>query len=417
MGYLSCTVLAIFFSASLAFGYTEPAKLTISHPTPTATKTVCASGCDYATLTLASAESQPGWLIKVKAGNYGPFTWTSSGVAGNEIVIVPYGDGDVIFTATSVSGSYIRDCSYIIFDGGVTRAFKFEGSARGTSIYNFYIGYNHTTGPNHIIVSGVEFYNSSTPGSGASNVVGFGSDNVINNVVSKDSTGAGIYIMHGDRWRVTGSILDNNHGAGIQVNPHQTGESCDDIVVDSNLIINNGYESNYAGIALLSGTSFNQLYDVYIYNNIIYNNYHSGININDLIYASNVRIWNNTIYDNITRGLLIYNKGTVSIKNNIVYSNGTTADANWIPVSWGAYYGPDCANCSNNLATNPDFSSTDITESSFCYIPLTSDAKDAGTNVGVTVDYRGAARSIVDIGALEYTPPGKRYRYLSIIDD
>jgi len=410
LGIIISLIIVLCFVGQ-SFAFTEPPYIPVTKPTPTATKTVCASGCDYSTLSAANSAAQPGWLIKVKAGTYSPITWTKSGTSGNEIVIEAFGDGDAIINCTGTSRFSVAG-SYIIFDGGPNRQLVFngEGLTGPTALDTFRTDGYYS--PHHVTISRIVVHGSmknSCAGDGTN--IGIGGDNIkVYNSVSYEACDEGFYIEGspngGVNIEIKNNLVRDNDGSGIQANPHNNGTyAADNLSISGNAVYNNGfrkwhYNNDYrSGITLYSNSD--TLRNTYIYNNLIWNNKAAGIEVGP--YSNiNVRVYNNTVYNNIGYGLLYtYTQPTITTKNNISYANrgsdttrGTMAN-NLIAVVGG----PD-----------PGFVSIDVNNSDYLKITSSStNTVDKGadlTSEGIKTDILGNRRPInlFDIGAFEYNP-------------
>ncbi|NCQ54683.1 hypothetical protein GW777_06860 [Candidatus Peregrinibacteria bacterium] len=305
---ISLIIVLCFVGQSFAF--TNPPYITVTKPTPTATKTVCSSGCDYATLSAANSAAQPGWLIKVKAGTYsGNFTWTALGISGNEIVIEAFGDGNATFTLTGSEGFIITD-SYVIFDGVSNRQLVFDGTNQGDKI--IFQPYGSAT--NHLTLSRLTIKNAGLIAASSWSTAGirvYGDYMKIYNCEVYGSSGVGIYGVSGKYHEVRNNIVHDNYGTGIQYNPHPAGVSADEVTVAGNAIYGNGklfgdcettnVNDCRPGISILSNE--NSLYNIYIYNNILWDNHEAGIKVDNPATNMVARIYNNTVYNNIVYGL------------------------------------------------------------------------------------------------------------------
>ena len=343
------------------------------------------------------AAAQPGWLIRVKAGNYsGNMSWDSSGTAGNEIVIEAFGDGNAILDVGT--GNLEIRGHYLIFDGGPSRELFFDGTSGDANAYDSVIyGDRSNTNNHHNTFSRLVVRNSTagiTSNTGT-NISASGDYWKIYNCDIYGAADEGIYFNDCRNCEATGNIIHNNCGTGVQVNPHPY--VGDEITISGNAIYNNGACKADAtqirpGISILSNSD--TLYDIYVYNNIIWGNKEAGIKVST--YSNiNARIYNNTVFNNVDKGLWLKSGPTYDIKNNIVYSNGVT---NWT--------GPSG---SNNLISNPSFASTSINDSNYLKLsPNSTNAIDKGlpiTSINITDDYFGSPRILnsgFDIGAQEY---------------
>lgn len=375
----------------VAYAFTKSPYIPVTKPTPTATKTICASGCDYSTLEAADQDAQPGWLIKIKAGTYSPTSWNSSGTSGNEIVIEAFGNGNAIIDCNGSSQFGIRG-SYIIIDGGQDKLLIFDGGGLETykKPLRFY-------GGDHITISRVIVRNigQDSGAFGGANIEIDGDYAKIYNSIITNSCSVGIYGVNGKYHEIRNNLIYNNEGSGIQYNPHEAGFSADEVTIAGNMIYDNGF-TGPAGIRpgiTITGVT----YDTYIYNNMVWGNKKYGIQTG----AGTPKVYNNTLYGNIDAGFRLHN-GAVA-KNNICYNNGS---GNWID---GDYLGPNEGGSSNNITTNPTFASTNKNDDVFLKLRSTStDAINQGYNLsskGISDDFFGNPRPLesgYDIGAHEY---------------
>ncbi len=384
------------------FAYTEPVYIPVNKPSSTAIKTICASGCDYATLKEADAAAKPGWLIKIKAGTYLPTKWSSSGTSGNEIVIEPFGDGEVIVDINGTNRFYVGG-SHIIFDGGVKRHLIFDGTdmAANQSIFCPVANSNNLTLSRVIVRNGGA---GGSRGGSSINIMAYGDFMKIYNCEVYSSCSIGIYGVCGDYHEIKNNKIYNNEGSGIQYNPHKGAHSVNEVIISGNVIYGNGFTGAMGirpGITLLSPT--NKLYTAHVYNNLIWGNKTFGIQASGRTNAI-INVYNNTVYDNIDAGVRfnISAGSKLRIKNNIVYKNGKS---NW---SAGAkYVSPGMHVRSNNVLDNPFFKSTVQSSSDFLKLSANSiNCIDQGVDSpssNLNVDYFGNTRSgICDIGAHEY---------------
>ena len=82
------------------------------------TVTVCAQGCDYATIQSAADAVQPGWIVEIRAGTYteSPVVGTA-GVAGNPITFRSYpGESPTIVPSTSTGRFEVQQGWQIVED-------------------------------------------------------------------------------------------------------------------------------------------------------------------------------------------------------------------------------------------------------------------------------------------------------------
>lgn len=155
--------------------------------------------------------------------------------------------------------------------------------------------------------------------------------------------------------------------------------------------------------------SYNQPYGLTIgygaknalmYNNIVYNNTETGINVHGAWGGSTgAKVFNNTVYNNGNYGISVsLDAKNTSVKNNIAFKNGSATSKNiWIDTARA----PGTEQ-SSNLLTNPRF--IDVKARNFALQPG-SVAIDAGLPLPeVTKDFLGVERSqgnAYDIGAIE----------------
>ncbi len=311
------------------FGFTMPPTLTVTKPTPSDTKTVCASGCDYTTLTAADAAAQAGWLIQIKTGTYTFAQLDANGTSGNEIVWEAFGDGDVYLRGTS-KRTYIFG-SYVIFDGGPNKELIFDGSpytGQIDSIPLYIVGSNY-------YVDGTQSTNitiwrckikSAGGGYGYGNLAGttnimiFSNSVKIYNCEISDSAGVAQYLRDGDDFYFKNNYVYHNYNGGVQTNPHEAATYCDNVYITGNAFNDNGLGGSAKGaINIMSET--NTQYNTYVYNNIAWNNY-AGIIKQNTASNMNVRFYNNTLYGNSLRGIWAkISTGTTTLRNNISWGN------------------------------------------------------------------------------------------------
>ena len=427
---------SLFVFSFKAFAFTDPPYIPVQKPTPTTTKTVCGSGCDYATLEAADQAAKPGWLIKIKAGIYTyntSMSWDSSGTLGNEIMIEAYGDGDVVFDLVGTSRFQING-NYIIFDGGSNRQLIFNGENETAGT----VALNPSNTTTHITLSrilaknngGIWYVYPNDLRCNWSNVGISGTGDylkVYNSEVS-GCCGVGIYSGSGDHQEYRNNLIHDNKGTGLQINTHG-GFSSTDITIAGNAIYNNGLGGvtgqNRPGIAILSAQ--NILYDVYVYNNLLWGNQSAGIGVGG---DSNIRarIYNNTILNNPIWGLTITGNN-VDIQNNIMRNNGTgiwssadfdiatynvTLNTVTLKNNIIGVYGQTHLDYSSlkpgNINTDPQFLSTDPNNSNYLKLSPSGPAINVGATISlVTTDFFGTSRpqgAGYDIGAYEYPSGG-----------
>ena len=418
------TIFSYFFVGGV-YAFTEPSTITITKPTPQTTKYIDASANgDYTTFEAAdqaySGLTPPVKFI-VRPGSYVGFTWNSSGSSGNEIVFEMESGTSSYATILNNGSSTTVDirAHHIIFDGGPERLLKIDGT-NGTGDH-YMVRLNNANC--HDITFWRIYFDNAKGGTSGKAIIPENDNIKIYNCIVEGSYSVGIYVSNGDNIEVRNNIVRNNGGTGVQANPHSSGYSCDELVISGNAIFDNGFSGpagDRPGIALLSNT--NTLYDVYVYNNIIWGNKHSGINVRDNSNL-NVRIYANTVINNVDRGFWIMKSAVVDIRNNVVYNNGPDNSHNWI--NWGDNHYPDCANCSHNWINqngDPQFISNNPSSADYLKLYSNSSAIDAGEDLsteGINVDYLGNSRPKYggyDIGAHEYTVQAPQNLRITSID-
>jgi hypothetical protein len=417
---LAINVHAVALVAGLAI---EPPYIPVEKPTPIATKTVCPSGCDYSSLD--DVDAQPGWLIRVKAGSYnGNMHFDASGKAGKEIVIEAFGDGAAVFKVSGERRFYVGG-SHVIFDGGPSRQLIWDGG----NIGEHEIMISPKSGSHHLTFSRVKLTGGGEKSGKSGIVIGPNGDyfRLFNSEIT-DGSSVGVYGGCGIYHEIRNNIVHDNGGSGIQYNPHGTSlcpgsdvATADEVTISGNLIFGNGFDRPAGirpGITILSNT--HTLYDVYIFNNIIWGNKSAGIK-HEGTPNVNARIYNNTVFNNENNGFWFKRGGTLDIRNNIVFNNGPDDNANWVPWS-GTPFLPDSKYASHNLLTDPKFLSTDPADPNFARVAEGSPAIDAGRADGAPQhDFEDKPRPQgggYDIGAFEFaadrvqpaTPRGLKIR-------
>jgi parallel beta-helix repeat protein len=218
----------------------------------------------------------------------------------------------------------------------------------------------------------------------------------------------GITLYNISNFTVSGNQVYDNYEEGIDVkNGTNNGSISNNTVHDNNgpniyaddanniKIFNNrvygAQGATKAGIVCAVESGGNAQ-DLFIYNNLIYNNKGGGIDCWTGHY-SNVQVYNNTIYNN-SRGGILSTSGVVTnsfARNNIIYNNGNNT-------SIGSGFTAD-----HNLFTDPSF--VNAAGNDF-HLKAGSTAINAGVSDGApSVDFDGVARPVggaIDAGAFEY---------------
>ena len=197
------------------------------------------------------------------------------------------------------------------------------------------------------------------------------------------NNGYGIYMFTDDNV-LAGNEFHSNCAIGINSYGSRN-------VFKNNTVHNNGTRGGPAPAMNLGSSSYpGMTSDNLIYNNLFVNN-RGGVQI--YTNTQNTGLYNNTIYGNQLDGLHLQYFGSVTVRNNIIYGNGTD-----LRNDGGATVAP----FDHNLMTAPSFVS--IANGDFS-LQAGSAAIDGGTTVAeVTTDITGASRpsgGAFDIGAFE----------------
>ena len=280
-----------------------------------------AGGGDYPDLPSAIADALPGWLIRVKNGFYVMDTWPADrgGTAGSEIVVEPYGDGPVLIRPTNNGINFYGP--HVIFDGGPQMQLKFNtDNADGGK-------YFQPRGPD-IAFSRCEITCPRRISETSTAVLGGGAAGahrlrLYNNWIH-DTYGVNIYVRCGDGIEIRNNVISGAMNAGIQSNPHKTGESADLLTIAGNLItrFNEGV-LGYYGITLTGATD-----RVLIYNNLIHEGGRGSGTANHGIYNSTATawIWNNTVH-RAWRGISALPSAPMTdARNNIIIDSKAGSD-------------------------------------------------------------------------------------------
>lgn len=187
------------------------------------------------------------------------------------------------------------------------------------------------------------------------------------------ATGAqphGLYLTH-----VTGTLIDggsahDNFGYGYQLNAYNS-------TVRNTRIYNNNLDptKGNGGMNIGNGTGN------FVYNNLLWNNRAIALQVNSS--CGSCSVYNNTVYGN-ELGIVVVPAGTSNtiVKNNISYNNSNAYDC-----GFGGANQYNIADCglnsiiSNNITTDPTFSSTTVGASDYLKLQSTSNAINAGANL------------------------------------
>jgi hypothetical protein len=266
--------------------------------------------------------------------------------------------------------------------------------------------------------------------------------NVNNTIVGLDGVSDHLIVQNCDVWSMAYVPLDNNGGAGININKdvsfssvinntvRDMPSSCDPdglcahgiyIHGNDNIIAHNhvhhalGYGIHqYQNPASGPGSSRNRIYnntthhngrlgllvgtgdDNLAYNNLSYSNTDHGIGVDNG--GSNNQALNNTIYANGGYGIRVRNQVSAVIRNNILYQNGSTI----------LDQGTATTSANNLVEVNPSFVNAGSAD---FHLQSGSAARGYGANLSsvFTTDYAGVSRPSVgswDAGAYQYSSGG-----------
>lgn len=391
------------------------------------------SGNSYTTFAAAVAPLQPGDTLYIRAFSGGAGVWNDrinlqdagkTGTAGNYISFIGY-PGDTVTIRYTDTGSY--------------GAIKARGN-RGYFLFQNLIidGVNYAVGTvwairdggHHFILRNVEIKNTKTSalyiGGDDIEISGSYFHDTVSATCDSGSRYYGIYLHDGSRVTITGSVMEQNPGGGVQVYPGPF----TDIVVAGNVMRNNGScpGTDHGGMVLGSdstGTGGGPITNVSVYDNVIHTNGQAGYggagtggNTGGtghgirVFYArptgslSNVKINNNTIYNNFggaskpAYGIALQGgANNVEVKNNIVLNNedGQINDAGTgNTITHNACLSGDACGTTGKVSV-AGLSAVTISTSDFRLKQGTNPARNAGTAVST----RPAPVGVTDIGAYE----------------
>ena len=130
----------------------------------------------------------------------------------------------------------------------------------------------------YLAFSRVEVINPNNPKSRTTVVIKAGQDiKIYNSEIHLG--GVGIYNRKGVNIFIRNNLIYDNYGTGIQANPHKPTEEVTNLVISGNLIYNNGYEHCRPGIVILHQyADGGRMYSSSIYNNFIWDNGKDKVN-------------------------------------------------------------------------------------------------------------------------------------------
>jgi len=196
---------------------------------------------------------------------------------------------------------------------------------------------------------------------------------------------------------VGNNVVAGGSAGGEAIHQYHNG----DTGMDNNVYKNNTCYNNYGGCIGIRGGTNDLVYNNICYNNALYDEGAGCITISGGGNGAvvNAQVYNNTIYDNNGAGIYMANCTSVTIRNNIYYSNGSPTTGSCTTTT-----------SSNNTSSDPGFISA--ATGNFRLAACTAVACDQGTTVAsVTTDADGISRpqgAAYDIGAFEFqtTPTG-----------
>ncbi len=372
-----------------------------------------------------------GDTVYVRGGTYKEkVTAKNSGTVDNYITFSAYPgetaivDGSGIPLASDSGVIYILNKSYI----KITNLKVINSAAMGIVVdtgNHIIIEKNHTyntvssgIGIRHVtnmIVDGNEVILACNDGDGEMiSVASSAFVDITNNKVHHGGPGTvggeGINVKNGSHdVLVQGNQIHHNSRVGIYVDAYLNHTY--NVFIDRNSVY-----SNRSGIAVASEHG-GELNDIFITNNLVYQNVRGGIMIGDwgIGHPHNIYIINNTVALNKNGGIALWDSGSTNIfvQNNILSQNSDfTIQATGLPLSETTITN-NLLDGYRNLSTEVRGTNyieagakfSDATNSDFHLLP-TSPAIDTGTTVNAPAqDFANQTRDAhIDIGAYEYDP-------------
>lgn len=385
---------------------------------------------DFDTIQQAADVVASGDVVCVRAGTYAGFHIKDKhGAPYNQRIVFRSYPGDTavidsaLNTAGFLRGVEISGSSYIdIKDFEITDSTYYDPGLTDEEKYNIGKGRNgiklNVAGALYGDSSFIRLMNNKIHYLGDHGIIAETGDNneIISNhiydVGVKTRTGYGMYV-HGNNMIIRGNQVENAYGYGIHFYSGQPGTGAhQNAIIEDNIVFSNGH-ADYLfrdsggnliskvlgdGILVWVGSQHQ------VRNNLVYDNFVVGINVN----ADNSLIVNNTVYNSKgSSGLYIYDNRGVAVKNNLLFNN---------PIG-DLYYGLGNSACTNNLyitktgsggcqqSIQQDPLLADPANSDF-HLTASSPAIDAGTTQDApSTDFEGTPRpqgAGIDIGADEF---------------
>lgn len=137
----------------------------------------------------------------------------------------------------------------------------------------------------------------------------------------------GIYVAEGSGITLRDNVVHHNTAYGIHVYDHG-GDAITDLVIEGNLVYENGNKSWHKGI-IVSGEG-GRVEGIRINHNVIWGHNEGGISV----IGSNIEVelYNNTIYEDGV-GIRVSNVKGLNLKNNLLYQTSTPLDISNVSLS------------------------------------------------------------------------------------
>jgi hypothetical protein len=375
--------------------YTKPAFYPLTLPTPGANRywvdlaSGSGSSCtSTAPCSWASAQGKPGThgdgggayiYIKNTGGIGSP---TLYGTAGNEVVIKPWDDN----TQATITGrnNWTSRMQYVVFDGGPNLRIKFNNTANQQFDPSVYFNASSAGTQSHIT-----FYRTqwTVPGMGE-NIAQWGivdNLNIINSEFQSGSSSDGsnqhhIYFSGASNFGTSAHIYLRNNifrdTPGEQVE-FRMFQDMDDVIIDGNVFHN-------VGKGTCSSSTWKCRPAITVAS--------SGATV------TNLQISNNLIWD-LGEGAVRMWTGSPFVYNNTIWQWGQGSPAN---SGWGqwAFYGPGPNDGKGTIRNNIIYG-TGTTANGFALVPMDKSSYTASNNVCASAAFVGCGLAFVTSGATQ----------------